>query len=235
MRPSWEDPRVEDGQPRQLRLRSDLEASGATPIGWKVGFGAPASLDLMQISAPLMGFLTDATVLQTGAQVEAGHWERGIVEFEVAVYLGQDLGPGATESEARAAIAGVGPAIELANIDLAVDAAHVAEIVAGNIFHKAVILGPPDEGRAGLDITGLVARVNVDGNEVASTDQLEAITGPYPWIVTTVANTLAAYSQLLRRGDVIITGSVIPPLPVGQGSQFEFILEPLEPLAVKLN
>ena len=90
---------------------------GAGAVGWKVGFGAPAALELMQITAPLLGFLTDATVFESGATVDASSWGQPLIEFEVAVYLGSDLGPGAADDEARAAIAAVGSAIELANVE----------------------------------------------------------------------------------------------------------------------
>ncbi len=90
----------------------------------------------MQISAPLVGFVTAATVLESGATVATGGWERGIVEFEVAVALGADVGPEASEDEAAAAVSGVAPAIELANIDMQLGPEAVADIVAGNIFHE---------------------------------------------------------------------------------------------------
>jgi 2-keto-4-pentenoate hydratase len=209
-------------------------AQGARPVGWKVGFGAPASLELMRIDAPLLGFMTDATVLESGARVATGSWERGIVEFEVAVYLGEDLGGSATSEQAVGAIAAVGPAIELANIDLPLEADGVEDIVAGDIFHKAVIFGEPDPERTGLDITGLVARILIDGEPRAATTELEAITGPYPWIVATVAGTLAAHGERLRRGDVIITGSVVPPIPVIEGAEFTFALDPFAPISVRI-
>jgi 2-keto-4-pentenoate hydratase len=231
----WEDPRVVAGLQTQLTQRRRLLESGIHPVGWKVGFGAPASLELMQITAPLLGFLTAATVLESGAGVDTTDWERGIVEFEVAAYLGEDLGADASPDEARAAITAVGPAIELANIDLPVEAAGVEAIVAGNIFHEAVIFGEADPGRAGLAIDGMSARILIDGAQRASTTELEAITGPYPWIVATVASTLAAQGERLAAGDVIITGSVVPPIPVTEGVEFTFALDPFPAISVRVR
>jgi len=210
-------------------------AAGARSVGWKVGFGAPASLALMQITAPLLGFITDSTVLESGATVAATGWDRGIVEFEVAVRLGQDLGPGSSAAQSRDAVSAVGPAIELANVDLQVAATGVEEIVAGDIFHVGVIYGAMDADRAGLDITGLVARILIDGVERAATADLQATTGDYARIVTTVADTLAANGETLRAGDTIITGSVIPPIPVTEGREFTFALEPFEPISVHIG
>lgn len=231
----WEDPRVQAGLPRAMATRRRMTEAGANPLGWKVGFGAPAALELMQISAPLLGFLTDATLLESGAQVDGSTWTRGIVEFEVAVYLGTELGSGASDEEARAAISAVGPAIELADIDLPISADQVAEIVAGDIFHTGVILGEPDTGRAGLDILGLSARILVDNEQASATRELEAITGSYSGIVATVAETLAANDERLRAGDVIITGSVIPPIPVTSGTEYTFALDPFDPISVRIG
>ena len=228
----WEDPRVQTGLPRQLAARRRLLDAGSRPVGWKVGFGAPASLELMEISAPLVGFLTDATLLANGAAVATDGWERGIVEFEVAVHLGADVPGGASQDEAASAVSAVAAAIELANIDLPLAADGVADIVAGNIFHEGVILGAADTSRAGLVTQGLVARVLVDDEERHAITDLEANTGPYPWIVATVAATLAANGERLSAGDVIITGSVCPPIPIGEGSEFTFVLDPLDPISV---
>ncbi len=230
----WEDPRVADGLSRQFTARESVLRSGARSLGWKVGFGAPASLELMQISAPLLGFLTDGTLLESGTVVDVATWQRGIVEFEVAVRLGRDLGPGASLDEAREAVAALGPAIELANIDLPIEASRVGDIVAGDIFHEGLIVGEFDSARSGLDIEGLTARILIDGTERAATSELEAITGPYPWIVATVANTVAAHGVTLSEGDIIITGSVVPPIPVTEGREFVFALGPYPPLSVRV-
>ena len=81
----WADPRVIEGLDRQFERRSRALATGASHVGWKVGFGAPSSLETMQITAPLLGYLTSTTVLEPDVPVDVSGWQRGIVEFEVAV------------------------------------------------------------------------------------------------------------------------------------------------------
>lgn len=228
----WEDPRIVDGLRRQLVARSEALAEGARHVGWKVGFGAPASLDLMQISAPLLGFLTDATVFADGAEFDTSDWQRGVVEFEVAVWLGSDVGPGASDAEAAASVAAVGPAIEVADVDLPVGPDRISDIMAGDIFHRGVVFGERDAGRAGLDISGLTARISLEDDDFATVTELEAITGSYPRIVSTVASTLASAGERLRAGDVIITGSVIPPVLVTEANRFTFQLDPFEPISI---
>lgn len=228
----WEDPRIVEGLRRQLAARDEALGAGARHVGWKVGFGAPASLELMQITAPLLGYLTDTTVFGDGATFETDGWTRGVVEFEVAVWIGSDLGAGASDSEAAAAVAAVGPAIEVADVDLPVGPDSIPDIMAGDIFHRGVVFGTRDEQRAGLDISGLTARITLDANELANVTELEAITGAFPRIVSTVASTLASAGERLRAGDVIITGSVIPPVSVNDAGRFSFELSPYDPISV---
>lgn len=229
------DPRVVAGLERQFADRAASLREGARHIGWKVGFGAPASLDLMEIDRPLVGHLTDRTVLDPGAEVSIDGWTRGVVEFEIAVYIGSDLGPGSSPDEARAAVVALGPSIELADIDLPLQPDMVSAIVGGNIFHAGVLFGERDPDRAGLDLSGLEARILTNGDESAApAADLEALTGPYPRVVKTVADTVAARGEMLRAGDVIITGSVIPPIPLEAGASYTFQLHPFDPITVRV-
>lgn len=235
MSKAWEDQRIAAGLKRQMTVRRQVLEAGDVGIGWKVGFGAPSGLELMQIQAPLLGFLTRATVFESGVRIDTTGWNRGMVEFEVAVYLGKDLGPAASEAEAREAVAAVGPAIEIADLDLPLEAAGAEAILAGNMFHKGVVFGEPDFGRAGLNITDMAARILIDDRQVASIGDLQANPGSFPWIVTTVADTLAAFGERLQAGDVIITGSVIPPIPVTEGDRFTFALDPFDSISVEIE
>lgn len=228
----WDDPRVRAGLPRQLALLDGAVGSGARHIGWKVGFGAPASLERMGLEAPLLGWLTDRTQFGDGSEVDVSGWTRGVVEFEVAVRVDAPLGAGTTPASARGAVGAIASAIELADVDLAPGPDRVADILEGGIFHRGVVLGPWDDSRRGIETDGLVARILIDGEEFARTADLEAITGAYDEVVATVANTLAAFGRRLEAGDLILTGSVIPPVPVDSGTACSFSLDPLEPISV---
>ncbi len=227
---AWEDPRIRRGMTAQLdRRRARLDA-GESPLGWKVGFGAPAAMERLAIEAPLVGFLTSGGLLESGAMVSIAAWARPVAEPEVAVHMGRDLPGGADLDTAREAIAGVGPAIELADVDPPPD--DVADILAGNIYHRHVIVGPPDSGRAGGSLDGMVARVSHNGVGAATTSDLEELPGELIGIVRHVADVLAAFGEGLRAGEIIIGGSVVPPLPVAPGDEVVFTLDPFPALSV---
>ena len=54
---AWEDPRIARGMKLQLAKRRERIAAGEKPLGWKMGFGAPAAMAKLNISAPLIGYL----------------------------------------------------------------------------------------------------------------------------------------------------------------------------------
>src|SRR2546423_4256574 len=116
MRPQ-DDPRIVRGMATQLALRQQRLDAGDRPLGWKVGFGAPAILERFKISGPLVGFLTQAARIEPGSMVSLAGWTKPVAEPEVAVHIGRDLPAGADRITVAAAIAGISPAIELADLD----------------------------------------------------------------------------------------------------------------------
>ena len=215
----------------QFKLRSDLISQGYRPIGWKAGFGAPVWQERFGINGPLIGFLTDATLLDEGADVDISGWPRPVAEPEIAAYLGSDLPPGSGPDVIRAAIAAIGPAIELADIDPPPDDVH--EILVGNIFHRGVVLGPSDSGRAGADLTGLEARVRLDGREQARTGRLEDLAGGVIEVVSHLAGLVSDQGEMMRAGDVVICGSVVPPIDLFPGVTVEFELNPMASITLR--
>jgi 2-keto-4-pentenoate hydratase len=224
---------VDRGLVRQLRERDGLIASGRRPLGWKAGFGAPASLKRFELDGPLIGFMTDASALADGSEIDIEGWGRAVAEPEIFVVLGSDIDPGAGPDGARAAVRAVGPAIELANIDPPPE--QVEEILAGNIFHVGVVLGNEDPARAGADLSRLEARVTVDGNELHRTTRLEEMTGQIVEVVSHLAALLAGHGETMRAGDVVICGSVVPPIDLAPGMTVGFELRPMSPISISVR
>jgi 2-keto-4-pentenoate hydratase len=204
-----DDPRIAAGVRRQSALRRDRLDAGAKLIGWKVGFGAAAAMEKLRISAPLVGFLLDRALLPSGASVAIGGWHKPVAEPEIAIHLGRDVAAGADAEAARAAVAALGPAIEVADVDCPMD--DVEAILAGDIFQRHVILGARDASRARARLDGLTGRVVRSGQTIDVPADLQANTGDLIGIVRHVADMAAAMGEGLRAGHFIIAGSVVPP------------------------
>lgn len=222
-----DDPAVRDGMRRMLDRRSRLLAEGSRMIGWKLGFGAPAWLDKLGITGPLVGFLPASNVRASGEIVSCRGWVNPVAEPEIAVYLSRDI---EEPDRVEESIAGLGAAIELADVDLPPE--DIGNVLEGNIFHRAVVLGHPDYARMGGSVAGLRARIANNGSEIADITELEALTGDIVSILRHVAGLLLASGERLRAGEVVIAGSVIPPLPIRAGDKITFELAPLPPISV---
>jgi 2-keto-4-pentenoate hydratase len=216
----------------QLAKRAAALAAGEGALGWKVGFGSPTALERLAIAAPLVGFLTRRALVTSGAIVAVGGWTKPVAEPEVALHLARDVEPGSTLEAVAAAISGVGPAIELADVDREPD--DVEAILAGNIYQRAVAFGPKDLSRAGGATEGLEARVYRNGQAEARTTEIEALTGELVPLVRHVADLVAAFGEKLRAGDVVIAGSVVPPLTVRPPEEIRFELDPVGNVAVRV-
>ncbi|MEX2624694.1 MAG: fumarylacetoacetate hydrolase family protein [Acidimicrobiia bacterium] len=227
------DPRIATGMRQQFEWRRRLIADGARSIGWKLGFGAQVAMERLSLEAPLVGFLTDATVRPSGSTVTISDWIRPVVEPELAIYMDADLTDGSDADATRQAIGAVGPAIELA--DIVFEPENVEEILAVNIFHRAVILGQPDYTRAEARLFGLTAEVTVDGVPTASTSELVRLTGQIVPIIGSLADLLLRSGEVLRAGDLVITGSVVPALAAVAPTEISYRLAPLEPIRVSLR
>lgn len=229
-----DDARVAKGMAAQFALREQRLAAGEKSLGWKAGFGAPAALEKMRLDAALVGFIHDRNKLPSGATAAISDWSKPAAEPEIAIYLGRDVAGGADADAARAAITAIGPAIELADIDAPLD--DVEAILSGDIFHRHVILGEVDTSRAGGDVSGLNARVMRNGAEFAETSEVEALTGPLIAIVQRVADTVAAMGETLRRGEVIIAGSITPPIFLDADDRLlSYALDPIGSVSVSFS
>ena len=227
------DARILLGMEKLLVARQKRLAAGEKSIGWKVGFGAPASLKSLNLDRPLVGFLTDKVLLRSDSTLSVASWTRPAAEPEVAVYLGHDLVAEVDREMAQEAIAAVGPAIELADVNFPPQ--DVEAILAGNIYNRHVILGKSDPSLAGCNLDGLVGRVYRDDQEIAAVTDLQALTGNFVDIVQHVANLLSAIGEKLRAEDVIITGSIVPPLWIESTEEVRYELEPVDVLSVRLE
>jgi 2-keto-4-pentenoate hydratase len=177
--------------------------------------------------APLVGYLLEPARVESGATVSLDGWSNPKLEPEIAVHLAADVAPGASRADAEAAIAGLGVAIEL--VDLDPGEAEPEAILAADIFQRHVLLGPVVDGASA---SGVSARALKNGDEAASTPDATEATGDPIDHVLHVATVVGETGEALRAGEVVICGSVVPALDVAPGDTVEVQLDPLGSLSV---
>lgn len=234
MTPATDDPRITTGLTTQLAARRARIAAGERPIGWKVGLGTAAAMAGLGIEAPLVGYLMDTGQAPPGSTVSLDGWTKPVAEPELAIFLERDLPAGSDEASVIAAIAAMAPAIELADLDRAPD--DVASILAGNVFHRHVIVGDADPTRRGGAVADLVSVVHRNGAETARMDDVEANTGRIVAIVRHVANTLETHGETVKAGEFVIAGSITPPVFLAPSDgEFAHVVDGLGSVSVRLT
>jgi 2-keto-4-pentenoate hydratase len=228
----WNDPRVKRGMQAQLARRAERMGAGEKPLGWKIGLGAPAAMANLGTSRPQVGYLLQSALLSSGAQVNVKGWTQPGAEPEIAVQISSDVAPGTDAATARAAIAALMPAIELIDLDSAPTAENLDTVLAGNMFQRHVLLG---EGRRGGGETAdLSAHVFRRGKPATEAADPEALTGKVPNLLVHLANTLNAFGESLKAGDIVICGSTVPmPLIEPDETEFDYELRPIGAASVR--
>jgi 2-keto-4-pentenoate hydratase len=200
---------IERGTTAMLTRRREKLAQGAEPIGWKIGFNVSEIQEKLGLDRPLAGYLSSDGLIEDGATWSLKEGAAVVVEAEVGVEIGED----------GRSIAALMPALELADpIDFELD---VEQILAGNIFHRAVAFGP----RVETTEPG-PGRILVNGEE------RQALTADFTAhalddMVQAVADRLGAAGEQLRPGERIITGVLAPPHPAQPGDTVRLELEAL--------
>ena len=230
----WDDPRIARGMPLQLAARKARIAAGEKPLGWKVGLGAPAVMERLGLKAPLVGYLMQRALLLSGSTVSFEGWKKPVAEPEICVRMASDLTGGATADMAVAAIKEILPAIELADFDPAPTPDNLDTLLAADIYQRHVVLC--GNTRPGAATSALISRLIRRGTEAARSTDPEALTGKLVDIVAHVANTLAAYGERLKAGDVIITGSITPPVMLeADETALAHALDPIGEVSVQFS
>jgi 2-keto-4-pentenoate hydratase len=199
------------------RLRERL-AAGERRAGWKIALNDPRVQRALGIDAPVIGYLTSATVVPDGAQHSLAGATRPALEPEVAVHVGEG-----------GEVAALGAALEVIDLDMPFE--DLGAILARNVFHRAAALGP--RGGA-VPLAGLTARLRRDGGEEIAIDVGAAALDPAA-VVTLVGSYLDAVGDALHAGDVIIAGSLVTAVPLEGDERVELEIDRLGSVALEIR
>lgn len=194
--------------------------AGARIIGTKVAFTSNAVQQQFGMGEPAAGMLYDHRVFREGSPVPFDSLIQPRMEPEIACVLGEDLpGPGVTLARAIQAVAGVMPAIEIVDCRCKDWKVSAADVVADSVGGWGVVLGGKMTPIAGLDLR-LVGCVLEKNGVIVSTGAGAAVLGNPIESLVWAANKLSEFGMVLRKGQVVITGSLVKPESVARGDCF---------------
>jgi 2-oxo-3-hexenedioate decarboxylase/2-keto-4-pentenoate hydratase len=178
--------------------------------GYKIGLTSQRMQAMCGIDHPISGAIFTRRVMNSGAKLRTADYHHLGLEFEICARLGRDLAPRKTpytRDEMGTAVDAVCAAIELVD-DRHADSAALdcKSLVADNSWNAGVVLGTFVAPPSALD--GVVGVVYQDGAEIGRGRGADALGHPFEPLAW-VANHLAVQGEGLKKGDIVMTGSIV--------------------------
>ena len=207
-------------------------AAGARIVGRKIGLSNPVVQAQFGVGQPDFGVLLDTMACAAQAPVDITRTLQPKIEAEIAFVLAEDLdGDVIGRAEVAAATAYVVAALEIVDSRIAGWDISIVDTVADNASSGLFVLGDRQQGLGHLDLADCAmtmrrGRGGMQGSEggkqrdVVSTGRGSAVLGHPLASVAWLAATVRDLGRPLRAGEVILSGSLGPMVPVAPGDVF---------------
>ncbi len=213
---------TEDAYRISLRLLARREADGERVIGKKIGCTSRAVQEMLGVEQPDFGYLTDMMRCAAGTPIPIG---RELIqpraEGEIAFVLKDDLmGPGVTSADVLRATAGVAACFEIVDSRIADWKIGIQDTIADNASCGLFVVSDTlvDPGSVDLFTCGMALWKN---RELVATGAGAAALGSPINCVAWLANALGRFGVSLKAGEVILSGSLVPLIPIAPGDTME--------------
>jgi 2-oxo-3-hexenedioate decarboxylase/2-keto-4-pentenoate hydratase len=213
----------------QFAVHDRLTGNGQDRIaGWKVALTLPTQYEPLKLSGPVFAGIYQSGVRPSGAVFEKGWPLRAGIECEMVARMAKDVTADNTPYTADT----IKPYV--ANFYCGAEVVEnrygdVSKVsgpgrIADDVLQAACIVGSEIKDWQTLDFAGLKGRSLFEDKEIGAGPGANVMGGALislAWL----ANKLIAYGKYLQAGDVILTGSVHPPvfLPGPGVAKTEFV------------
>ena len=208
---------IEDAYQIQLRMIQRRLDAGEHIVGKKIGVTSKVVMDMLKVNQPDFGQMTSGMVFNEGQAIVAASMIAPRAEAEVAFMLKRDLmGPGVTAADVLRATDCVMPCFEIVDSRIKDWKIKIQDTVADNASCGVLTLGGTrkDPRKLDLALAGMVLEKN---GEIVSTSTGAAVQGSPVNAVAWLANTLGRLGIGLKAGEIILSGSQSPLVPVKAG------------------
>jgi 2-keto-4-pentenoate hydratase len=210
-----------------------LRKAAGEPVGYKVGLTSKTMQIFCGIDHPIGGVVLASREHQSGATIRRADYGRLGLEFEIAVRVKSDIPSGASTPAAVAPhIDGVCAAIEIVD-DRAADysALDVRSLVADNSWNGGVVLSRFATNWP--DLEAVHGRATQDGTPVGEGHGRDILGHPFNSVAWLNAQ-LASRGGGLRKGQIVMTGSVMKTVFPTEPASFRFEFAGLGAVEVKV-
>ena len=208
---------IEDAYQIQQRMIQRRLDTGETIISKKIGVTSKVVMDMLKVDQPDFGMMTSGMVFNEGEAIDTSTMIAPRAEAEVAFVLKSDLqGPGVTAADVLRATECVVPCFEIVDSRIQDWKIKIQDTVADNASCGVLVLGGLRKSPRDIDLA-LAGMVLEKNGEVISTSTGAAVQGSPVNAVAWLANTLGRLGIPLKAGEVILSGSQSPLVPVKAG------------------
>jgi 2-oxopent-4-enoate/cis-2-oxohex-4-enoate hydratase len=208
---------IEDAYQIQLRMIQRRIDRGETVVGKKIGVTSKVVMNMLQVDQPDFGHLLSGMVFNEGEPIRIDTMIAPRAEAEVAFILKHDLsGPGVTAADVLRATDCVMPCFEIVDSRIRDWKIRIQDTVADNASCGVLVLGGVRKSPRQIDLA-LAGMVLEKNGEVLSTSTGAAVQGSPVNAVAWLANTLGRLGIGLKAGEIILSGSQSPLVPVVAG------------------
>ena len=208
---------TQDAYAISLRMVNRRVLAGETIVGKKIGVTSKPVQDMLGVYEPDFGQLTSGMVCTEADGVDLNTMIQPKAEAELAFVLERDLiGPGITATDVIRATAYVSPCFEIVDSRIRDWKIKIQDTVADNASCGVFLLGEAKGNPRKLDLQ--LAGMSLQRNgALHSTSVGAAVQGSPINAVVWLANTLGRLGLPFRAGEIILSGSQSPLLPVVDG------------------
>jgi 2-keto-4-pentenoate hydratase len=196
---------LDRGMRRQLEELPDI-------VGWKMGLTVPAVQEHLGLAGPVLGHLPRTAVID-GEEHSLVGGTSVAVEPELALEIGEGGGVGR-----------MGLALEVVDLNRSLE--EMEEVLAENVFQRAVLFGPLGEPVSDPQVV-----VAVNGEEREPVGALESPEQTLRF----VHDFLARYERAPEPGQLVIAGSLAPAIAVSPGDVVALRAQDLGAVALRLT
>lgn len=178
--------------------------------GFKGGFSSPEALARFGIEVPAVGVLPTVGRLSEPYVLRLDQFNHLLIECEIGFELGRDIhAPLADDEQTRSAVAMLGPAMEFPDIRLEdAPARPLADQVAANISAARFAFLPKVSPERSGNLDTLRVTLSRDGKRLLSDTGSKAFGNQWE-ALRLIINGVIANGYRPRKGDVVLTGSIV--------------------------
>jgi 2-oxopent-4-enoate/cis-2-oxohex-4-enoate hydratase len=217
---------IDDAYRISLRLLERRKAEGERLIGKKIGVTSKPVQDMLGVHQPDFGFLLDKMHIPDGSTVSLAQAKliQPRAEGEIAFVLSKDLkGPGVTEEQVLDATDYVSPCFEIVDSRIENWKIKIQDTIADNASCGVFVLGNARVKPRAIDLAAVKMEIHKN-NVLVAQGEGRAVQGHPATAVAWLANTLGKFGIPFLKGEIILSGSLAPLLPITPGDRFEMTL-----------